>query len=257
MTSPNDPDSTALGLLGRKPDPLRYGQGESADPAEAPGIMRSLLPTNARVLDVGCGAGGLTVAINGGKNNTVLCIEPDPERAAVARGKGLQVVSGFFDEAFIETCGAFDAILFGDVLEHLADPGAVLTLARRCLAKGGVIIVSVPNIAHWTVRLKLLLGRFDYSDGGIMDATHLRWFTRKTLLAMLAHAGLEASNVHSSLGLWMAEYERKPFSLLPGRGRRFVLLLLLRLFPSLIACQYIVAAKISEATNPRLSGAKL
>jgi len=253
MTAPDAPDSSALGLIGRKPDPLRYGQGDSADVAEAPGIMRSLMPTNARVLDVGCGTGGLTVAINGGKNNTILCVEPDPERAAVARGKGLQVVSGFFDEAFIETCGAFDAILFGDVLEHLADPVGFLTLARRCLAPGGVIIVSVPNIAHWTVRLRLLFGRFDYSDGGIMDATHLRWFTRKTLLAMLAHAGLEASDVHASLGLWMTEYGRTPFSLLPRRARRFVLLLILRIFPRLVACQYVVAAKISAATTPLLS----
>jgi 2-polyprenyl-3-methyl-5-hydroxy-6-metoxy-1,4-benzoquinol methylase len=158
------------------------------------------------------------------------------------------VLSGFFDEAFIETCGTFDAIVFGDVLEHLADPACVLTLARRCLSPGGVIIVSVPNIAHWTVRLRLLFGRFEYRDGGIMDATHLRWFTRKTLLAMLAHAGLEATEVGASVGLWMSEYHMKPLTLLPLRARRVLLLLLLRAFPGLMACQYVVASKVSQAT---------
>jgi len=248
MTSLVDPDASALGILGHQPDPLRYGTGDAVDPAEAPGIIRSLMPANARVLDVGCGAGGLTVAINTGKNNVVHCVEPDPERAAAARERGLSVVSGAFDEAFTATAGLFDAILFGDVLEHLADPAGMLALARRCLTPGGVIIVSVPNIAHWSVRVRLLFGRFDYRDGGIMDATHLRWFTRKTLLAMLAHAGFAASEVHASAGLWMEEYARKPFSLLPWRGRRFIILRLVRAFPSLMACQYVVAARVSEAT---------
>jgi 2-polyprenyl-3-methyl-5-hydroxy-6-metoxy-1,4-benzoquinol methylase len=216
--------------------------------------MRALVPANARVLDVGCGAGGLTLAINSGKNNTVLCVEPDPERAAVARGRMLQVVSGCFDEAFTETCGTFDAIVFGDILEHLADPAQVLLLARRCLKPGGVVIVSVPNIAHWTVRVRLLFGRFDYREGGIMDATHLRWFTRKTLLAMLAHAGFEASEVAASIGLWMDEYGRMPLTVLPFRARRALLRVLLRVFPGLMACQYVVASRVSKANDVQRPG---
>jgi SAM-dependent methyltransferase len=252
MTVPAAADASASGILGRWPDPLRYGEGDAADPAEAPGIMRRLLPANARVLDVGCGAGGLTIAINQGKNNEVLCVEPDPERAAAARGRGLEVVSGLFDEAFLEGCGTFDAILFGDVLEHLADPARMLELARRCLSPGGVILVSVPNVAHWTVRLRLLLGRFDYRDAGIMDATHLRWFTRKTLLALLAHAGFEVVEVQASLGLWMPEYDRKPFNLLPLPARRALLLPLLRAFPGLMGCQTVAAAKMSAANSTSL-----
>jgi methionine biosynthesis protein MetW len=253
LTLSADPDGVALGVLGRRPDPLRYGQGDTADPAEAPALMRSLLPANARVLDVGCGAGGVTTAINSGKNNTVLCIEPDPERGAAARGRGLQVVSGVFDEDFAKTCGAFDAIVFADVLEHLADPARVVALAGRCLRPGGVLIVSVPNVAHWTVRLRLLFGRFDYRDRGIMDATHLRWFTRKTLVAMLAHAGFQVSAVHGSVGLWMPEYWRKPLSLLPQRVRRRLVLLLMRAFPGLMACQHVAAATIPEA-RPAAAG---
>lgn len=246
MTALANPDASAAGVLGHAPNPLRYGESDASDPAEAPGMMRSLMPANARVLDVGCGAGGVTLAINSDKNNTVVCVEPDPERAAVARSRGLEVVCGFFDESFCESCGKFDAILFGDVLEHLVDPARVLTLARRCLSEGGVIIISVPNVAHWTVRLRLLLGKFDYRDSGIMDATHVRWFTRKTLLAMLVHAGFTVSDVRASAGLWMGEYRRKPFSFLPRRVLRGVVLLLVRAFPGLMACQHVVAATVGE-----------
>ena len=240
---PANPDSSAPGILGRHPEPLRYGDAAVSSPHEVPGIIRSWMPEHIRVLDVGCGAGGQTAAINAGKHNHVVCVEPDPLRAAAAREKGLHVHAGIFDDRYADSCGTFDRIVFADVLEHVADPGSVLTRARRCLTPGGSVIISVPNVAHWTVRLGLLMGRFDYADGGIMDATHVRWFTRRTLLAVIANAGFEVERVAVSAGLWMSEYNAGVLRLIPRRILARVVLILLRWFPGLMACQYVVQAR--------------
>ncbi len=241
-----EPDASALGILGRTPDPLRYGGGGASDPAEVPGIIRALTPDNVRVLDVGCGIGGQTFAINLGKTNDVVAVEPDPLRAAAAASLGLNVYQGVFNQQFVAGFGSFDVIVLADVLEHLTDPGETLALVRRCLRAGGSVIISVPNVAHWTVRLRLLLGRFDYADGGIMDATHLRWFTRKSLLALVENAGFKVAYLGCSAGLWMAEYNSRPLNLVPARIRRGAVLLLLRAFPGLMACQYVVQVRAVE-----------
>jgi 2-polyprenyl-3-methyl-5-hydroxy-6-metoxy-1,4-benzoquinol methylase len=86
--------------------------------------------------------------------------------------------------------GPFDAIVYGDVLEHLIDPRRVLVELDRALGPEGFVVISVPNIAHLYIRLLLLLGRFDYIDRGILDDSHLRFFTARSLRALIADAGL-------------------------------------------------------------------
>ena len=86
--------------------------------------------------------------------------------------------------------GQYDAIIYGDVVEHLSDPLRVMRDLNRHLAPGAVIIVSVPNVAHLSVRLSLLVGRFQYGDRGILDRTHLSFFTRRTFREFLAKAQL-------------------------------------------------------------------
>ena len=89
----------------------------------------------------------------------------------------------------------FDYIVFADVLEHLRDPVAVLRRCLPALKDSGKLILSVPNIANWVIRLSLLLGRFDYMDRGILDRTHLRFFTMRTLKQLLREAGYEVLDV--------------------------------------------------------------
>src|SRR5437016_12769572 len=91
--------------------------------------------------------------------------------------------------------GAFDAIVYGDVLEHLHDPARVLAALNRGLAPGGQAVISVPNVAHLWVRLSLAAGRFEYADRGILDRTHLRFFTRRSLGALLTGAGLRVERL--------------------------------------------------------------
>jgi SAM-dependent methyltransferase len=121
----------------------------------------------------------------------VTALERDPAQAAKARGRCHEVIVADLDSAILHLEGVFDAIVYGDVLEHLSDPLPVLVALNRSLAAGGRVIVSVPNVAHLWVRLSLLLGRWDYGDRGILDRTHLRFFTRRSFVRFLGDAGLD------------------------------------------------------------------
>lgn len=153
-------------------------------------ILRSLgAGGGRRALDVGAADGFLAsrLALAGWR---VTALEGDAALAARARAAGLEVIEADLDGGVLALPGPFDAIVCGDVLEHLRDPLGALRALLRALAPGGLMVVSVPNVAHLWVRLSLLLGRFDYADRGILDRTHLRFFTRRTLLALLEEAGL-------------------------------------------------------------------
>jgi SAM-dependent methyltransferase len=142
-----------------------------------------------KALDVGAADGFLAERLTA-QGWTVTALERDPELAARARGRCKEVVVADLESAPPLLHGPFDAIVYGDVLEHLSDPGAVLRVLDQTLAPAGIVIVSVPNVAHLWVRLSLLAGRFDYADRGILDRTHLRFFTRRTLRELLRAAGL-------------------------------------------------------------------
>jgi O-antigen biosynthesis protein len=163
-------------------------------------LMLSLVGANKRVLDVGCSTGYLAKAL-GERGNVVSGIEYDQASADKARPFLDQLVVGDLEapeifDAFADA--SFDVVVFGDVLEHLRDPLPVLRRARRLLAPGGSVVISVPNIAHGDVRLSLLAGRFDYRDTGLLDVTHVRFFTRENLDRFLADAGFTAVDVRTT-----------------------------------------------------------
>jgi SAM-dependent methyltransferase len=128
-------------------------------------------------------------------------------------------------------------------LEHVADPGNFLQLAHRALLPRGRVIASVPNVAHWSVRVDLLRGRFDYQPTGIRDATHLRWFTAETVRLLFESSGLRVVSLRHTAGVTLPEYEtRRPWRWIP-RGRRDPLIrALARRLPLLFGCQHIIHA---------------
>jgi SAM-dependent methyltransferase len=142
-----------------------------------------------RVLDVGAGDGLLSRPLSE-RGWRVTAIEGDPEAARTSTRWCEAVVVANLDRETPELTGPFDAIVYADVLEHLVSPPLVLAALNRCLALDGVVIVSVPNVAHLWIRLALLSGRFDYASRGILDRTHLRFFTLRTLRQLLDEAGL-------------------------------------------------------------------
>lgn len=89
----------------------------------------------------------------------------------------------------------FDFIIFADVLEHLRFPLHTLVNFRKYLKKDGKIFISVPNIANYRVRMNLLIGRFDYTEIGILDKTHIRFFTKKTIKQIINDAGLKMEKI--------------------------------------------------------------
>ncbi len=237
------PDDSALGLLAAAPDPLRY-ENSSRDPDEVALKVAQHVPRGSRVLDVGCGTGCISAVVAELRAADLCGVEPDPARVAMARARGLTVVEGYLTPEFFAQHGTFDAILFVDVLEHLASPGVLLRTVRAGLRPGGRVIVSVPNVAHWSVRRRLLWGRFDYDRFGLMDATHLRWFTRRTLGLLFERTGFEVVARDATLGLQLGCYHSdRPFRWMRPRLKRLVARFMVRRIPGAFACQHIFVAQ--------------
>jgi methionine biosynthesis protein MetW len=239
------PDTHAQGFVAADIDALRY-EPHSEDSREVAGILRSMMPARVRVLDVGCGTGSLTAIANRGKDNVVYGIEPDAARAAAARSRGIEVFEGYFTDDYLADGQKFDVIAFADVLEHVAEPAALLRTARKALTSGGIVLVSVPNVAHWTVRARLLLGRFEYKHTGIMDATHLRWFTAKTISELLNRVGFDVLQCEQTAGVGLLEYQNRFFNWMPHRLRSSIIRELARAIPLLFGCQHVLKARINE-----------
>ena len=167
--------------------------------ANARNDIVALLETGSKsaVLELGCGAGGTgRAALQAGKAGRYVGIELSPNAAAMAREHLTDVLVGnveALDSSHLN--GAFDALVISEVLEHLTDPWTTLRRLAQCLKPGGRIYASSPNVAHWKVVRSLIRGRFEYEEKGVMDRTHLRWFTPQSYRALLEDAGFEVLEV--------------------------------------------------------------
>src|SRR4051794_27334942 len=160
--------------------------------------------------------------------------ELDPVAAERALTVCDQVIVGDLQQIEVDTLAAtYDVLLFGDTLEHIADPVAVLTRLRTRLNPGGALVLSIPNVANWAVRLSLLAGQFRYTDRGILDRTHLRFYTKRTLVEMLADAGFTVERITGTIPV--------PFLRTPALTRLAHRIGNLR--PSLFAYTFIVTAR--------------
>jgi methionine biosynthesis protein MetW len=151
-----------------------------------------MIGNNRAVLDVGCATGYLAEAIAANECR-VTGIELDTDAAEKASRFCRNVITGDAgDSDVLKQAGkSFDYIVCADILEHLADPWMVLSTFHGMLVKDGEVIVSVPNIAYWQMRWKLLLGRFDYTETGLLDRTHLRFFTVRTFIQTAESSGYD------------------------------------------------------------------
>lgn len=162
---------------------------------------RELLPFISyyarRVLDVGCGAGALGHLLKQERAvEEVAGIELSAEAAGMARRMLDQVVVGNLEDIELPFAdGYFDCIICADILEHLQDPAAILRKLSRVLAPDGTLVISIPNIQFHDTLSMLSLGCWSYADAGILDRTHLRFFTRTTLRKLVHSAGLEVAEL--------------------------------------------------------------
>ncbi|MEO8392482.1 MAG: methyltransferase domain-containing protein [Chloroflexota bacterium] len=164
-----------------------------ANPDDAHSILMRLIPPNSRVLELGCASGYLSGSMEQYLGCRVTGLEFDPASAAIAAQRCSEVYTADLDApdalAPARTSAPYDVLLAAAVLEHLKYPERLLQDAKALLKPGARLIVSLPNIAHWGVRLRLLLGQFDYVDYGIMDRTHLHFYTAKSGRALLEDQG--------------------------------------------------------------------
>lgn len=155
-----------------------------------------LMPLNARrVIDIGCGIGKNAKEYRKRASpEYYLGIEILPEDAEVAREFCSEIIVGniekFGDEQW-KNLSNYDLWVFGDVLEHLYDPWEVLKKVRNVMPMGGEIICCIPNVQHWSVQCRLAIGDWRYADKGLLDRTHIRFFTRNTIIEMLHQANFE------------------------------------------------------------------
>jgi O-antigen biosynthesis protein len=156
---------------------------------ERPELVSRLPSQLGRVLDVGCGSGGVGRSIRD-RAAELVGIEVDEPAAAIAAKTYDQVLVGDVNLRLAELRGPFDTILAYDVLEHLPDPESVLRGLRSVAAPNALLHASVPNARHVSlVRDLILRGTFGYTASGHRDSTHLRWLTRRDLVALLERAG--------------------------------------------------------------------
>ena len=151
----------------------------------------------AEVLEIGTATGYLSSDM-ARLGCAVTGIEQDPHMAEIARPFCHEMITGDIETLDISGLGRYDAIIFGDVLEHLRDPRTVLERLSGLLKPGGNILISLPNVANIWVRLSLLFGRFNYSRVGILDETHLRFFTLKTARQLASDSGLDVINTSAT-----------------------------------------------------------
>lgn len=142
------------------------------------------------VLEVGTATGYLTSEMVK-RGCRVTGIEQDPGMAELARHYCRELVVGNVETLDLKGLGSYDAVIFGDVLEHVRNPREVLERLIGLLKPGGKVLISLPNVANIWVRLNLLLGRFNYTRVGILDETHLRFFTLKTAKQLAVDSGLD------------------------------------------------------------------
>lgn len=207
-----------------------------------------LIPRNSRVLELGCASGYLSGYMENALGCQVTGLEADPAATAIAARRCSTVHTVDLDSpSALDAARAnapYDVLLAPAVLEHLKYPERVLQAARSLLTPESTTIVSLPNVAHWSIRLRLLVGRFDYTDYGVMDRTHCRLYTVKTGYELLEHQGfhveqflIAGSGVQNLLNTVAQRIGRSPFK---------------PILPGLLAYELIYVARI--ATSPEASG---
>lgn len=161
---------------------------------------------NANILEIGCSAGSTgELALSEGKCGSYCAVELASAAAERARQRLTEVVTGDIETIRLpwEPC-TFDVLILSEVLEHLIDPWAVLRKLHVLLKPGAIVFASSPNVSHFHIVLMLLRGEWKLTDCGIMDRTHLRWFTPSSFLEMFEQCGYTVVSSGGRMG-WKAK----------------------------------------------------
>jgi 2-polyprenyl-3-methyl-5-hydroxy-6-metoxy-1,4-benzoquinol methylase len=154
--------------------------------------MLHFIPGNCKIiLEVGCSGGLFGESLKKNRKATVWGVEPNVEAATLAATRLDKVITGEFPAVLPDfPAGFFDCIVFNDVLEHLTDPEKALDGCKRILSEQGYIVSSIPNVRYIGNLAELLFRKdWEYKAGGILDRTHYRFYTQKSIIRMFTHSG--------------------------------------------------------------------
>ncbi|MFN2441847.1 MAG: class I SAM-dependent methyltransferase [Thermoanaerobaculia bacterium] len=205
-------------------------------------LIRAHAPRGGVLLDLGAFGGELGAAVRNHFARTIAC-EYILENIGSLWRRFDRVIIADLEQIPRVPSGA-DAIVMADVLEHMKYPGRLLDKALDGMNQGGRVFISVPNVANLAIRASVLVGRFEYSDRGILDATHLRFYTRRTARRELEGAGLTILAERASIVPIRLVFPFVPGPILSLLER--ILIGLTRMWPSLLGYQFIFVAERRE-----------
>lgn len=193
----------------------RYEKAGGHDRFDRNVILLRHVGEGKKVLELGCSTGYITRRLLQ-QNCTVTCIENDFQAVMAARATGAAVLNRDLNsgDRFAGLEPEFDVVLMGDVLEHLVNPYEVLRQVRGLLSDSGYIVACLPNVVHWVTRLQIALGRFNYQSVGTLDATHLRFFTTRSVCCMVEDAGYRLLQFDPIIGGRLTGHFRPAWQLL-------------------------------------------
>jgi 2-polyprenyl-3-methyl-5-hydroxy-6-metoxy-1,4-benzoquinol methylase len=186
--APTEDDATDSRARAAGPKYTRYDDSVGS----AHNLVVEIVPVGSSVLEFGCATGYMSDVLVTRRGCRVTGVELEPKAAAAAEAFCDRVIVGDAETLDLDQelgSERFDAVLFADFLEHLRDPGTLLRRVRAFVADGGIVIASIPNVAHASVRLSLLAGRFRYRPRGLLDESHLRFFTRESIRNLFEESG--------------------------------------------------------------------
>lgn len=162
------------------------------------GVLNRIPASARRVLDLGCGTGNLAAALKERGAQEIVGVTFSESEAKQAAGKVDRVLVDNLD-TFVPPAdfGRFDAVICSHILEHLTQPHRLLRLVQNLMNPGAALIVALPNVLHWKNRLRLFGGDFKYTDGGIMDTTHARFYDWDTARALITECGFVLSAAYA------------------------------------------------------------
>lgn len=210
-------------------------------------LLNMLNFPSGRILDVGCGAGdNAALLADRGWRVTGVTIDPREREAALPYCDAIHL--GNLEEGLPHAvAGSFDVVLMSHVLEHLANPSVLLADIRKRLTENGVIAVALPNVLNYQQRFRFLMGNFAYTDTGILDRTHLRFYTYTTGRMLLEDHGFDVLEAvaDGSLPLWRLR------GLIPPNALSKLSEWVLKFQPDLFAYQSLFLARATEQRPER------
>lgn len=206
-------------------------------PFEAHMIAFGKVPSGSTVLDIGCATGYFAKELKKKNNCRVWGIDIDRATLKIAKKycENVYRIDVTKELSLPFRKHSFDVILLLDVIEHLPNPENLLKILHNYLKSGGILIVSVPNVAFVSIRLMLLLGKFTYRDTGIMDKTHLHFYTRKTSLELFEKTGWNLKDLDIASGFSQITAIGKYLDYIPKSMQYQIT----KLFPTLLGFQFI------------------